>query len=78
MMDLPGEWVWQQGQLALRMLSGSSPAGRVRAAPPAPGSGEGPGAGAAEPRALVGPVAPVEDAGLAHRTRLVAVPVTSP
>ena len=34
--------------------------------------------GAAEARAVVGAVAPVEDAGLAHRTRLVAVPVTSP
>ncbi len=37
MMDLPGEWAWQQGQLALRMAAGSSPVGRVRAAPSAPG-----------------------------------------
>ncbi len=37
MMDLPGEWVWQQGKLALRMAAGSSPVGRVRAAPAAPG-----------------------------------------
>lgn len=37
MMDLPGEWAWQQGQLALRMAAGNSPVGRVRAAPSAPG-----------------------------------------
>jgi hypothetical protein len=37
MMDQPGEWVWQQGQLALRMPAGRSPAGRVWAATAADG-----------------------------------------
>ena len=31
MMDLPGEWAWQEGRLALRMAGGTSPVARVRA-----------------------------------------------
>lgn len=36
MMDQPGEWSWQDGQLALRMPDAGSPAQRVWAAPAVP------------------------------------------
>ena len=35
MMDQPGEWAWQEGQLALRMPDAGIPTGRVWAAPAA-------------------------------------------
>lgn len=37
MIDSPGEWAWEDGQLALRLPDGGAPAGRVWAAPAAPG-----------------------------------------